>query len=374
MSNPNAPASSLMTTEQPKSKKPNFFLLLLGLLMIQLVNAGYNVVTKAVLSSKKGGANPLIFSLFRDAMAFPILQSAALFSRPLLPETGDIPRIFFCGLTGMFGNQFLFILGLTFTSPTVASVVQQVPIATFIISTIIGLDRFSWLKAFGVLVAFGGSLVVEGVQNLEQGGDMVWGSLCLLGAMSSMSIYLIIQKPLLRKYSAISVTAWNYFFGALTMAVASLYFVPWTPSWNEHNSNVWVISKETWYGLAFAVILNSCVKYYLQTICNKHVSAIVLTVFYYFAPIFTAILEWIVLGHELKLQYLGCIATFFGVFLVLRAKQQPPTNINNCQQSMLRFCIGQQPSYEYDNDYEQYSDEDDTENSIAWPVSDDYRT
>lgn len=366
MSNQNAATSSLMTTKHSISKKPNIILLIIGLTMIQVVNAGYNVITKAVLSSKKGGANPLVFSLLRDSMAYPLLQLVALFSRPLLPEARDIPRIFVCGLTGMFGNQFLFILGLTFVNPTIASVLQQVPLATFIISTIIGLDRFSIVKALGVIIAFGGSLIVEGITNLETDGDMLWGSICMIGAMTSMAIYYIIQKPLLRKYSAISVTAWNYFFGALIMGLTSLYYVPWTTSWKNKYSDVWTLTRETWYGLAFAVILNSCVKYYLQTVCNKHVSAIVLTVFYYFGPIFTAILDWIILGDKLKLQYLGSFATFFGVFLVLREKQQPPENLNQCQKTMLNCCIGQQPSYEYDE-----YDENEIEDSVQWPILDD---
>ena len=42
-----------------------------------------------------------------------------------LPKRSDMPRIFLLGLTGMFGNQFLFILGLENSSQTVATVTTR---------------------------------------------------------------------------------------------------------------------------------------------------------------------------------------------------------------------------------------------------------
>ena len=59
-----------------------------ALIFVQCINSGYNILTKARLGRSalhpescfqqvavsKGGANPLVFSLFRDALAYPILQ------------------------------------------------------------------------------------------------------------------------------------------------------------------------------------------------------------------------------------------------------------------------------------------------------------
>lgn len=61
----------------------------------------------------QGGVDPLIFSFLRDALAFPILLLMAWFMEGMrMPKAGDVPRFILLGLTGMFGNQFLFILGL----------------------------------------------------------------------------------------------------------------------------------------------------------------------------------------------------------------------------------------------------------------------
>ena len=41
------------------------------------------------------------------------------------PRTADLWKLFVLGLTGMFGNQFLFILGVKLTNASVASVLNQ---------------------------------------------------------------------------------------------------------------------------------------------------------------------------------------------------------------------------------------------------------
>ena len=71
-----------------------------------MINSGYTILTKVALSS--GGANPLVLSLIRDSLAYPILQGWAV---PVdgfhLPQREDVHRIALLGLTGMFGNQFM---------------------------------------------------------------------------------------------------------------------------------------------------------------------------------------------------------------------------------------------------------------------------
>ena len=84
----------------------------LALLFVQLSNAAYGVITKVALHGK-GGVNPLVFSLLRDALSFPLLEAIALaVDGPRLPARGDVGRFVFLGLFGMFGNQFCYILGL----------------------------------------------------------------------------------------------------------------------------------------------------------------------------------------------------------------------------------------------------------------------
>lgn len=57
------------------------------------------------------------------------MAAAAFFEGYRLPRREDIPLIILLGLTGAFGNQFLFINGLYLTNPTIASIFQVTHIA-----------------------------------------------------------------------------------------------------------------------------------------------------------------------------------------------------------------------------------------------------
>ena len=163
----------------------------LALLFVQISNAAYGVITKLALHGK-GGVNPLVFSLFRDGLSFPILELIALVSlrvppHPIpshptaphptspaqccallsrgglwrqavdgfqLPARGDVGRFVCLGIFGMFGNQFCYILGLVYIDAGLASVINLLtPVCAWCFATAIGLDRFSWLQAAGVCCA-----------------------------------------------------------------------------------------------------------------------------------------------------------------------------------------------------------------------------
>jgi hypothetical protein len=60
------------------------------------------------------------------------------------------------------------------------------------------------------------------------------------------------------------------------MGVAALQYVPWTSAWEEKHCKegdclaMWHLDRVQWIAVAFAVLLNSILKYILITVCNKH--------------------------------------------------------------------------------------------------------
>jgi drug/metabolite transporter (DMT)-like permease len=69
------------------------------------------------------GANPLIFCLYRDSLAFPVflLVSRVMERKLIFPSLAQIPVLFALGFFGSYGNQFLYILGLYNSNPNIAS-------------------------------------------------------------------------------------------------------------------------------------------------------------------------------------------------------------------------------------------------------------
>ena len=230
---------------------------------VQIGFGGYSVIL-AVYG--KGHIDPVVFSLFRDSCAFPILLTAAAIVEGIrVPKCKDLPLYLGMGLVGIFGNQVLFILGLYNAGADIASIFQpSVPVLTCLFALLTRQEPLpllcgkgyckrhdgkvdgrtaitGWLKIGGILlVCVGGCIMVLSApsKNASRAKAVLLGELMLLGNCSCMAVYVLIQKrwifndesPQSWREKPINVTAWSYMFGALFMAVASAVVAAKNPS------------------------------------------------------------------------------------------------------------------------------------------------
>lgn len=248
-----------------------------ALLGIAVGNTAYNTITKWVLSGATHKADPLCFSLLRDVLAYPILQCGALTidGCSWCPTRRDVLIVAVLGLLGMFGNQFLFIYGLSDQkiSSTLAAVVSQTqPVFGALFAVASQQAQPSWLLTLGVLLTFGGSVIMCQLWSSTVSGDaqmlLHLGSL-LLGA-ACMAAFYVVQKPVLRRIPPLTLTAWAYLFGALWMILAWVVyaFALCSPA---RRGEMWssFSTAPTWIALTNAVLVNSVLKYALQSFANK---------------------------------------------------------------------------------------------------------
>uniref|UniRef100_A0A0R0LHX4 WAT1-related protein n=1 Tax=Glycine max TaxID=3847 RepID=A0A0R0LHX4_SOYBN len=166
---------------------------------------------------------------------------------------------FFLGLTRIFGNQLLFLIGLSYTNPTYAAAIQpSIPVFTFLLAVMMGTERVNLLRYDG-LAKVGGTIIcvsaligyaefnhvtqneisakgqpepsgwlIGGLQNLWF-DHFHLGVLCLIGNCICMAAFLAIQDSIIGG----------------SFIITGLYMVTWASS-RERQATVGVTPHSSW--------------------------------------------------------------------------------------------------------------------------------
>ncbi len=286
----------------------------IALFAANLIYAANYTIAKGVMP---GYIEPFGFILIRVSSAVLLFW---LFHKIFVPnaekvEKRDFIKLAICGLFGIAINQLLFFKGLNITTPINAAIIMTSnPILVLLFAAFMIKETITGKKLAGIVVGITGAalLIVYG-KDVSFGSTTFSGDLLILINSASYGIYLVLVKPLMVKYSPLTIIKWVFSFGFLY--VLPFGFIEFTQiDWKEMPLNIWM-------SVLFVVIATTFIAYSLNIYALKHVSPVIVSYYIYLQPLLATAFALFLGKDELSLiKIVSALFIFTGVYLVSQSK------------------------------------------------------
>lgn len=257
---------------------------------------------------------PMQIIFVRGAMALVLFWLVSLlFKDSTIPERKDHRILALCGLTGIALNQALFFTGLSLTSPVDTALIHSgSPVIVLLFSIWLAGEKTGKSKITGMALGATGAvlLVFQGNFN-EDGKNQLLGNVLIFMNIVSYSLYLVMMKPLMQKYSVITIMKWVFLYGFLFVLPFSL------PSFIGMTTNNF--TPFAWFSIIYIVVGTTFITYFLTSYSLRTVSAGVAGYYIYMQPVIAALIGILLFNENLTpSKIMAAILVFTGVFLVNR--------------------------------------------------------
>lgn len=258
--------------------------------------------------------SPFGFILLRVIGACIIFWGISYFYPSEKIDKKDWLRIIGCAFFGMVLNMLMFFKGLSLSTPINSSVViTLVPVLLLILSAVFLKERITWLKSTGIGIGLLGALllILFGLKTQQNAPNIPLGNLLFIVNAASFSVYLIMVKPLVVKYSSITLMKLFFLFAVimnLPVGLSEFLEVDWLG-----------LSFDSIWKLAFVVIATTVITYLCNIYALKQLSPSTLGAFIYLQPLLAAVFAILAGADRLTPLRVGAaLLIFLGVFLSTR--------------------------------------------------------
>jgi drug/metabolite transporter (DMT)-like permease len=261
---------------------------------------------------------PFGFILLRVSGAALLFWIIGVFYKSERIDRKDWLRIVACAFFGMVLNMNMFFKGLELSTPINSSVVITLsPVLLLVLSALILKERITWLKSIGIGLGLAGALalIIFGVKSQPNAPNIPLGNMLFIVNAASYSFYLIFVKPLVGKYSSITLMKLFFLF-ALLMNIPIGIFEITEVAWLD-------LSIGSIWKLAFVVVGTTVLTYLFNIYALKQLSPSTIGAFIYLQPLLAATFAIFAGADQLTpLRVLAAILIFTGVFLSTRKAKQ----------------------------------------------------
>ncbi|MGG2017949.1 DMT family transporter [Bacillus sp. S10(2024)] len=254
------------------------------------------------------------FTAIRMVTAAPLLLLLTFYiEKSLYIAWKDMIRLIFVSVVGITLYQTLFMETIQYTSAINASLLISIsPIFTTMFAVCLKEEKFSSRKLVGSVIAcIGAALVLLAGHSLVQS---FYGNAIGLITSICWGLYPVLATPLMKRYSALRVTAWASAIGAVQLVLLSGWQIVQLPFAIEHGS--------TWFSLLYSIFLVTVFGLVMWYIGIQNIGASHTMVYMYITPFVAVLFAAVWAREQLSLQQLiGGLVIFIGLWFVKSEKQ-----------------------------------------------------
>lgn len=264
------------------------------------------------------GVSGLEMVAFRTSGAALLFWLTSLFTRKERVPRHDILLLAGAALLGVVFNQCCFTIGLSLTSPINASITTTtMPIFTLVLAALFLHEPITLKKLGGVALGAAGAvmLILGSAAGKSAAEGSVLGDVLVLVAQFCYAAYLSAFKPLIRRYSVVTLMKWMFLF-------AMLFTVPLAMP--ELSAKDWgAVPSRTWLDTAFVVGGGTYLAYILSVSAQQILRPTVVSSYNYVQPMVATVVSVVMgLGVFGLQQTVAVVLVFVGVWLVTKSKSR----------------------------------------------------
>lgn len=244
-----------------------------------LVNALYgasHIIAKGVMPDF---LSPNVFIMFRALGATILFWMVKMFRPKEKVERKDLFLLAVCGVFGVAMNQLFFFHGLNLSSAINSGIIMTVnPILVVILSFLILKESVTWRKSVGIALGATGAILLTLTAGTGS-GDSILGDLFLFINAVSYAVYLVIAKPLMNKYSPLTMITYVFTFGLVFI----LLFPPTLTDFSETDFSI--LTQDVIIKIVYVVVGVTFFTYLLTMYGLKYLSPSVSSAYIYLQPV-----------------------------------------------------------------------------------------
>ena len=225
----------------------------------------------------------------------------------------DIVPIFLLGFFGVMIYHLALNYGEQYISPGAASlIIATSPIFTIILSVFLLSETFTKKKILGTIFALSGVIIISmwGKQGENLEIKYLVAALAVVVSSIASAAYTIAGKPLLKRYTPLSLVSYAMLLGSLGLLPILLFDM-------SIFSQAATMSLPTIGAILFLGVFSTVIGYVIWYVALEMRTASEISIYLYSIPVFSTIISYFLFGYMITILFVfGGVLVVIGLILV----------------------------------------------------------